>query len=88
MPLWALSSASKSHLLLSLSPVPPTVSAQWLALTALAESGDAAANLYGGKNNQLKVTFRNLSAVHRRVDPNGVPAAIDKRMRAMYSRLS
>ncbi|KAJ6554252.1 hypothetical protein B0H19DRAFT_1262639 [Mycena capillaripes] len=44
--------------------------AQWLALTVLAESGDAAANLYGGKNDQLKVTFRDLSAVHRRVDPS------------------
>ncbi|KAJ6529263.1 hypothetical protein B0H19DRAFT_1274304 [Mycena capillaripes] len=63
-------------------------SAQLLALTALAESADAAANLYSGTNNQLKVTFRELSAVHRCVDPNGVLAAIDGRTRAMYSRLS
>ncbi|KAF8189487.1 O-acetylhomoserine ami [Mycena galopus ATCC 62051] len=65
-------------------------SAQLLALTALAEAGDnivAAAHLYGGTYNQLKVTFRKFGITARFVDsedPKAFAAAIDDRTRAVY----
>ncbi|KAJ6493421.1 Cys/Met metabolism PLP-dependent enzyme-domain-containing protein [Mycena sanguinolenta] len=65
-------------------------SAQMLALTALAEAGDnivAAAHLYGGTYNQLKVTFRKFGIQARfidSVDPQAFAAAIDDRTRAVY----
>ncbi|KAK6975129.1 Cys/Met metabolism PLP-dependent enzyme-domain-containing protein [Favolaschia claudopus] len=65
-------------------------SAQLLALTALAEAGDnivAAAHLYGGTYNQLKVTFRKFGIQARFVDsldPKEFAAAIDERTRAVY----
>ncbi|KAF7350161.1 hypothetical protein MVEN_01318600 [Mycena venus] len=65
-------------------------SAQLLALTALAESGDnivAAAHLYGGTYNQLKVTFRKFGIQARFIDsadPKAFAAAIDERTRAVY----
>ncbi|KAK7046455.1 Cys/Met metabolism PLP-dependent enzyme-domain-containing protein [Favolaschia claudopus] len=65
-------------------------SAQLLALTALAEAGDnivAAAHLYGGTYNQLKVTFRKFGIQARFVDsldPKDFAAVIDERTRAVY----
>ncbi|KAF7350588.1 hypothetical protein MSAN_01618900 [Mycena sanguinolenta] len=65
-------------------------SAQMLALMALAEAGDnivAAAHLYGGTYNQLKVTFRKFGIQARfidSVDPQAFAAAIDDRTRAVY----
>ncbi|KAJ7917175.1 Cys/Met metabolism PLP-dependent enzyme-domain-containing protein [Mycena leptocephala] len=65
-------------------------SAQLLALTALAESGDnivAASHLYGGTYNQLKVTFRKFGIQARFIDsadPQAFAAAIDERTRAVY----
>ncbi|KAJ7245641.1 Cys/Met metabolism PLP-dependent enzyme-domain-containing protein [Mycena haematopus] len=65
-------------------------SAQLLALTALAEAGDnivAAAHLYGGTYNQLKVSFRKFGIGARFIDsadPQVFAAAIDDRTRAVY----
>ncbi|KAJ7436793.1 Cys/Met metabolism PLP-dependent enzyme-domain-containing protein [Mycena galericulata] len=65
-------------------------SAQMLAFTALAESGDnivASAHLYGGTYNQLKVTFRRFGITTRFVDsadPQEFAAVIDERTRAVY----
>ncbi|KAJ7488134.1 Cys/Met metabolism PLP-dependent enzyme-domain-containing protein [Mycena latifolia] len=65
-------------------------SAQLLALTALAEAGDnivAAAHLYGGTYNQLKVSFRKFGITARFIDsadPQAYAAAIDERTRAVY----
>ncbi|KAJ7624292.1 Cys/Met metabolism PLP-dependent enzyme-domain-containing protein [Mycena polygramma] len=65
-------------------------SAQLLALTALAEAGDnivAAAHLYGGTYNQLKVTFRKFGIEARFVDstdPKAYALQIDARTRAVY----
>ncbi|KAJ6613129.1 O-acetylhomoserine ami [Mycena sp. CBHHK59/15] len=65
-------------------------SAQMLALTALAETGDnivAAAHLYGGTYNQLKLTFRKFGIGARFVDsldPAAFAEHIDARTRAIY----
>ncbi|KAJ7131588.1 Cys/Met metabolism PLP-dependent enzyme-domain-containing protein [Mycena crocata] len=65
-------------------------SAQLLALTALAESGDnivASAHLYGGTFNQLKVSFRKFGITTRFVDstdPAAFASVIDERTRAVY----
>lgn len=64
--------------------------AQFLALTALAESGDnlvASTALYGGTWNQLKVTLPRLGIATRFVDPDdleGLEQAIDERTKAIY----
>ncbi|KAJ7274606.1 Cys/Met metabolism PLP-dependent enzyme-domain-containing protein, partial [Mycena rebaudengoi] len=65
-------------------------SAQLLAVTALAETGDnivASAHLYGGTYTQLKVTFRRFGIATRFVtslDPAAYAPLIDDRTRAIF----
>ncbi|KAJ7274628.1 Cys/Met metabolism PLP-dependent enzyme-domain-containing protein [Mycena rebaudengoi] len=67
-----------------------TASAQLLAITALAETGDnivASAHLYGGTYTQLKVTFRRFGIATRFVtslDPAAYAPLIDDRTRAIF----
>ncbi|KAM0261976.1 hypothetical protein ACHAQJ_001982 [Trichoderma viride] len=64
--------------------------AQFLALTALAETGDnivSTANLYGGSYNQLKVTLKRFGITTKFVDVDKaeeISAAIDDRTKAVY----
>ncbi len=65
-------------------------SAQWLAITTLAEAGDnivSSRSLYGGTFNQFKVTLPRLGiGVHwaEGEDPSAFAKAIDERTRALY----
>lgn len=64
--------------------------AQFIALTALAESGDnivSTSNLYGGTYNQLKVTFKRYGITTKFVNGDKVEdiaAAIDDKTKAVY----
>jgi O-acetylhomoserine (thiol)-lyase len=65
-------------------------SAQWLAITTLAEAGDnivSSRSLYGGTFNQFKVTLPRLGIGVRwaeREDTDAFAEAIDERTRALY----
>lgn len=64
--------------------------AQFMALTALAETGDnivATSNLYGGTYNQLKVLFPKYGITTKFIEgdkPEDFAAAIDDRTKAVY----